>query len=165
MYRNRTTPVFILTYAQVQLLMAEAAVRGYSVSGTAAQYFNNGLVGAMVTLNKFGGTQITNANAVFYAAAHPLNVTSTTASLKMINEQIWATTGLTGNWVEAWNNWKRSDFPVLTPVNYSGNFSSGQIPTRQVYPSTEGSNNTASYNAAVSNMGGDTWITKIWWDK
>ncbi|WP_367770348.1 SusD/RagB family nutrient-binding outer membrane lipoprotein [Flavobacterium sp. WC2421] len=165
MYRNRTTPVFILTYAQVQLLMAEAAVRGYSVSGTASQYFNNGLVGAMVTLNKFGGTQITNADAVFYAAAHPLNITSTAASLKMINEQIWATAGLTGNWVEAWNNWKRSDFPVLTPVNYPGNFSSGQIPRRQIYPSTEGSNNTASYTQAVSNMGGDTWITKMWWDK
>ena len=119
----------------------------------------------MLTLNKFGGAQITTGDATFYAAAHPLDVTSTNASLKMINEQIWATTGLTGNWVEAWNNWKRSDYPMLTPVNYPGNFSSGRIPTRQVYPSTEGSNNTASYNQAVSNMGGDTWITKIWWDK
>ncbi|MFV8327971.1 SusD/RagB family nutrient-binding outer membrane lipoprotein [Flavobacterium sp. ZS1P14] len=165
MYRNRTTPVFVLTYAQVQFLLAEAAIRGYAVSGTAAQFYKNGLIGAMTTLNKFGGTQIASGDATIYAAAHPLDISSTAAALKMINEQIWATTGLTGNWVEAWNNWKRSDYPALTPVNYTGNFSSGKIPTRQVYPSSEGSLNTASYTQAVSNMGGDTWITKVWWDK
>lgn len=164
-YRNRDAPIFVLTYAQVQLLLAEAKVRGYSVPGTAIQYYNDALVGAMLTMNKFGGTQLTQGNATAYALAHPLDVTSTTASLKMINEQIWATAGLTGNWVEAWNNWKRTGYPVLTPVNYTGNFSSGKIPTRQVYPSGEVANNMVNYNQAVQTMGGDTWITKMWWAK
>ncbi|MEH6407459.1 MAG: SusD/RagB family nutrient-binding outer membrane lipoprotein, partial [Leeuwenhoekiella sp.] len=128
-YRDRSAPVFILTYAQIELLLAEAAIRGYNVSSTASEYYYNGLVGAMETLNKYGGAQIASGDAVTYATANPLDISSTEASLKMINEQIWATTGLTGNYIESWNNWKRSDYPVLTPVNYTGNFSMGQIPT------------------------------------
>lgn len=164
-YRNRSAPVFILSYAEVQLLLAEAAVRGYNVSGTAATYYSNALIGAMASINKYGGAQVDAADAAVYAAANPLDISSTAASLEMINVQIWAVTGLTGNYVEAWSNWRRSDYPVLTPVNYTGNFSSGQIPTRQIYPTSESTNNADSYNTAVSNLGGDTWTGKVWWDQ
>lgn len=164
-YRERSGPVFIITYAEVQLLLAEAVVRGYSISGTASEYYSNALVGAMASINKYGGAQISEAAAAAYAAANPLDVSSTEASLEMINVQYWAVTGLTGNYVEAWSNWRRSNYPVLTPVNYTGNFSSGQIPTRQIYPTSESTNNPANYNAAVSNLGGDTWTGKVWWDQ
>ncbi len=70
------------------------------------------------------------------------------ASLKQINEQYWATTGILWNFVEAWNNWRRSGYPVLTPVNYTGNFSNGTIPRRQLYPTTEPTANPVNYRAA-----------------
>jgi hypothetical protein len=82
----------------------------------------------------------------------------------MINEQIWATTSLLANFVESWNNWKRSGYPELTPINYSGNFSGGQIPRRQLYPASESTTNPESLANAISNMGGDTWVNKVWWD-
>ena len=165
MYRNRDASWFILTYAETQLLLADAAVQGLGASGSAADYYTQGVIGAMETLNKMGGTQISGAAALAYATANPLDVSSTDASLKMINEQIWATTGLWGDFIESWNNWKRSAYPELTPVNYTGNFSGGQIPVRQPYPTSESSNNTANYQAAVSAMGGvDDWTTKVWWD-
>jgi hypothetical protein len=163
--RNLSTPGFILTYAETELLFAEAAVRGWSVGATATQHYHNGVSAALQsygTLNSVG--TIAAADAEAYATAHPLNTTSTTASLSEINTQFWATTGTLFNFIEAWNNWRRSGYPLLTPVNYVGNFTSGQIPRRETYPSSEVSNNGENYNAASSEMGGDTWISRVWWD-
>jgi hypothetical protein len=167
-YDDLNSPQFVLTYAESELLLAEAKVRGWNVGATtAAQHYANGVSAALQSLSAFGsaGTiSATVANA--YAAANPLNVTSMAASLKQINEQYWATTGILLNFVEAWNNWKRSGYPVLTPVNYAGNFSGGVIPRRQVYPTTEPSGNPAGYKTAVSDLtNGDNWNSKMWWDK
>lgn len=65
---------------------------------------------------------------------------------------------------EACNDWRRTDFPTLTPavdaVDTRG------IPTRQGYPTNEASLNTVNYNAAVAAMGGsDDNYAKVWWDK
>lgn len=162
-YRRRNAPVFILTYAEVQLMLADAAVRGFT-SGSAADFYRNGVAAAFTSIGKFGGATVSNADAIAYLNANPLDVSSPNASLKMINEQIWATTSLFVNFLEAWNNWKRTGFPVLTPVNFPGNFGSGQIPRRQPYPAGESNTNPESLNAAISRMGGDNWITKTWWD-
>ncbi len=164
-YRDRDAPVFILTYAETQFLLADAATRGFTVPGTASSYYAAGLQGAIVTMGKFGGGSISSSAASGFASANPLDVSSTPAALKMINTQIWATTGLFANFVESWNNWKRTGYPVLTPVNYSGNFSGGQIPRRQLYPASESTTNPTNLVNAISNMGGDTWVNPVWWDK
>ncbi len=163
-YRDRDAPVFILTYAEVQLLLADAAARGISVPGTAASYYAAGLEGALITIGKFGGRSVAPGDAAAFAAANPLNTSSSEASLEMINEQIWATTSLLANFVESWNNWKRTGYPELTPVNYIGNFSGGQIPRRQLYPASESTTNPEGLANAISNMGGDTWVNTVWWD-
>jgi hypothetical protein len=163
-YRDRDAPVFILTYAEIQFLLADAAARGLNVPGSAASYYAAGLEAALGSIAKFGGGSITPSAIVSYVNANPLNVSSPAASLKMINEQIWATTGIFANFVESWNNWKRSGYPELTPVNYVGNFSGGQIPTRQLYPASESSTNPTGLSNAITSMGGDTWTTKVWWD-
>lgn len=163
-YRDRDAPIFILTYAEVQFLLADAAARGLTVPGTAASYYAAGLEGALASIAKFGGASIAPSAIVAYVAANPLNTSSAAASLKMINEQIWATTGVFANFVESWNNWKRSGYPELTPINYAGNFSSGQIPRRQLYPASESNTNPQGLANAISAMGGDTWTTRVWWD-
>ena len=163
--RSLSTPGFILTYAETELLLAEAAVRGWNV-GNASTHYHNGVSAAIQsigTLNSAGA--ISAATAETYATAHPLITSSTEASLAQINMQFWATTGTLFNFIEAWNNWRRSGYPVLTPVNYAGNFSGGQIPRRETYPSTEPSTNGENYNAGVSSNGGDTWTNRVWWDK
>jgi len=163
-YRDRDAPVFILTYAEIQFLLADAAARGYAVPSSASAYYAAGLEGAMTSIAKFGGGTISASEASAYASANPLDTSNATASLKMINTQIWATTGIFANFVEAWNNWKRSGYPELTPVNYSGNFSSGQIPRRQLYPASESTTNPVGLANGISSMGGDTWINNVWWD-
>lgn len=166
-YGSLYSPQFILTYAETELLLAEAAVRGWSVGGTAITHYRNGVSAALQSLTVFGANAtISAATADAYALANPLDVTSTNASLKMINEQYWATTGILLNFVEAWNNWRRSGYPALTPVVYTGNFSNGTIPRRQLYPTEEATSNGANYKTGVSSLtGGDTWTAKVWWDQ
>ena len=166
-YGNLNGPVFVLTYAQTELLLAEAVVRGFNVGGTAATHYGNAVAGALLSLAPFGAeATISPATATAYAAAHPLDISTTENSLKMINEQYWATSGSQLNFTDAWNNWKRSGYPALTPIVYAGNFSGGVIPRRQPYPTTEGTLNGANYRTAVNSLsGGDTWSSKVWWDK
>jgi hypothetical protein len=165
-YLDRNAPEFVLTYAETELLLAEAAVRGWTVPGTAADHYRNAVAAALRSLAAFSSSaNISAAVADDYAAAHPLDVSSTQASLKMINEQYWATNGLLFNFIEAWINWRRSGYPVLTPVNYQGNFTGGTIPRRIAYQSTEASTNPAGYQSAVSRLeGGDTYTERVWWD-
>ena len=168
LYGNYDSPVFVLTYAESELLLAEAAVRGWNVGGvTAAQHYANGVAGGLQSLAAFGPAGVIDAvTANAYAAAHPLDVSSMESAIKMINEQYWATTGTLLNFVEAWNNWKRSGYPVLQNVTYPGSFSGGIIPRRQPYPTTEATLNGANYADAINRLtGGDTWTGKVWWDK
>ena len=161
------TPSFVLTYAQTEFLLAEAAIRGWNVGASASAHYTNGLAAALQTygtLNKAGTISATVATA--YAAANPLDVSSTDNSLKQINTQYWVLTGTIFDFDEAWSNWRRSGYPVLTPVNYPGNFTQGTIPRRQAYPTTEASNNPANYKASVTSLtGGDTYSARVWWDK
>ena len=165
--RNLSTPGFLLTYAETELLLAEAAVRGWNVGASASQHYANGLSGALQTYGTFNGTSpITATTANAYATAYPLSTLSTEVSLAQINIQIWITTGTLFDFSEAWTNWRRSGYPILTPVNYVGNFTSGNIPRRQLYPSGETTNNPANLSTAIANLtGGDQWTSRVWWDK
>jgi hypothetical protein len=166
LYCNRNGASFILTYAESELLLAEAAVRGWN-TGDKSTHYKNAVSAALQSLVSFGSDGAISATvADAYALAHPLDITSTTNSLKQINEQLWATNSTFFNFVETWINWKRSGYPVLTPVNYTGNFSGGVIPRRHPYPVTEGSLNGKNYQDAVSRLsGGDNWSSRVWWDK
>lgn len=167
LYLALNTPGFILTYAQTELLLAEAAARGWSVGASASTHYANGLAAALQTYGTFNGsTPISAGTATTYAAANPLDISSMTNSLAMINMQYWATVGTLFDFSEAWSNWRRSGYPVLTPVNYAGNFTGGVIPRREIYPSSEGTTNPTNYATAVKNLsGGDTWVAHVWWDQ
>ncbi|MDP4212816.1 MAG: SusD/RagB family nutrient-binding outer membrane lipoprotein [Bacteroidota bacterium] len=167
LYLALNTPGFLLTYAESELLLAEAAVNGWSVGASAATHYANGLSAALQTYGTLNGTTpIPAATANTYAAAHPLDISTTDNSLQQINTQYWITTGTLFNFEEAWTNWRRSGYPVLTPVNYIGNFTGGTIPRRQIYPVGEAQTNPVNLNAAVSALsGGDNWTSRVWWDK
>ena len=65
---------------------------------------------------------------------------------------------------EAWNDWRRTGFPTLTPAQDA--VDSRGIPLRIGYPTTESSLNGTNYKAAVANLGGtDDNYAKMWWLK
>jgi hypothetical protein len=165
-YTSRNGPLSIITYAESELLLAEAAARGWNVGASASVHYSRGVSAALQALKNISpNATISAATADAYAAANPLDISTLNASLKMINEQYWATTGTLMNFTEAWSNWRRSGYPVLTPVVYTGNFSGGKIPRRQPYPTNEGSVNSANYQTGVAGLSnGDTWDSRVWWD-
>jgi hypothetical protein len=154
-YIQRSAPNFLLTYAETEFLLAEAANRGWSVGGTAATHYANGVRGAMQSLSQMNtAATISQATIDAYVLANPLGATN---PLKQINEQYW---------LEGWFNWRRSGYPELVPVNYPGNVTNGTIPRRLIYPVTEVSNNPAGYAAGVAGLtGGDLLTSRVWWDK
>lgn len=166
-YFKRNAPNFVLTYAETEYLLAEAAARGWNVGAPAATHYANGLRSALESLAQLDASATVPAAAIAtYVAARPLNTASTTASLKQINEQYWVETATTFNFIEGWFNWRRSGYPELTPVNYPGNVTNGTIPRRLIYPATEVANNPAGYGAGVAGLnGGDRLTSRVWWDK
>jgi len=163
-YIQRSAPNFLLTYAETEFLLAEAANRGWSVGGTAAAHYVNGVRGAMQSLAQMNtAATISQATIDAYVLANPLGATN---PLKQINEQYWLEASTTFNFIEGWFNWRRSGYPELVPVNYPGNVTNGTIPRRLIYPVTEVSNNPAGYAAGVASLtGGDLLTSRVWWDK
>lgn len=152
-------PTFLLTHGETQLLLAEAAQRGW-ISGTAATFYNAGVKASMLQLNQTGAA-LTGGEADAYLIANPYNAAN---GLKQINEQYWIATFM--DEYEAWANWRRSGFPQLTPVNYFGNVTGGTIPRRFTYPLNEAAVNQENYSAAVAGLSnGDKMTSRVWWDK
>ncbi|RZK46562.1 MAG: SusD/RagB family nutrient-binding outer membrane lipoprotein [Pedobacter sp.] len=167
-YLDRSGWNFLFTYAETEFLLAEAKVRGWNVGATtAAVHYANGVRAAMKSIEQFNAAGAISDGAVAtYIAANPLNVTSAENSIKAINEQYWVATGTLFNFIETWTNWRRSGYPVLTPVVYANNFSGGTIPRRIPYHASEVAQNPTNYQAAIAGLTpGDRFNARVWWDK
>jgi hypothetical protein len=154
-----TAPNLILTYAESEFLLADAAKRwGIGDPGT---HYENGVLAAITQLSAFGdASTISDVLAQAYYDGHPYDDAN---GLNQINTQFWLCTVM--NEYEAWSNWRRTGFPVLTPTNYVGNVTSGTIPRRLAYPTSEKVANGTNYNAAVARLtGGDRLTSRMWWD-
>lgn len=156
---NATAPTLILTYAESELLLADAAKR-WGI-GDAATHYQNGVLAAITQWSAFGDAgAISEDDAQAYLDAHPYDDAN---GLEMINDQFWAATFL--NEYEAWSNYRRTGYPVLTPVTYPGSQSPGAVPRRMAYSTVDKQVNTDNYNKAVSNLtGGDKITSRMWWD-
>ena len=160
-----SSPNFFVTAAQTNLLLAEARFRGWITTGTAAQYFSDGIKAHMDQLATFdAGSAVAAGARDTYIAANPLIVGK---ELQQINTQYWIASFLNGP--EAFANFRRSGYPALTPNPY-GQPSNPDVPNgtfirRIGYPTSELSVNTTNVNAAIAIMGPDKLSTKVWWDK
>lgn len=158
-YARIDAPTFILTYAENQLLLAEAAYRGW-ISGSAETYYNSGVTAAMKQFQQFGITGISDSKINEYLAQNPYNENT---ALEQINTQYYINTF--SDEYESFANWRRSGYPVLTPVDYIGNVTNGTIPRRFTYHTNEASINQENYLKAVANLSnGDRMNSRIWWD-
>lgn len=169
-YSNPTSPTFICTYAQTQLLLAEAALRGW-VSGSAQTYYENGVRAAMEQFAQFPNAtalynQYLTSDAVNqYLAENPFDAAK---GYEQINTQYWINCFC--DEYETFANWRRSGYPEMDPAwdpahPYTNSDTGGTIPRRFRYPSTESSVNMANYNEAVGRLNnGDRFTSRVWWD-
>lgn len=159
--RNGVT--FILSYAQTELLLAEAAQR-WGIGGSAATHYNAGVKAGITGLSPYDASMaIAGTVADTYLLANAYNAGT---GLQQINTQYWLASNIQLDFYETWSNWRRTGFPVLTPVVFPGNATNGTIPRRFPYPVEEAAKNGANYReAAAAVTGGDNLTGRVWWDK
>jgi hypothetical protein len=158
-------PMFFVTAAQTQLLLAEAKFRGWISSGTADQYFSAGIKAHMDQLVTYDPASAVSATARDeYIANHPVVAGR---EMEQFNTQYWIASFLNGP--EAFANFRRTGYPALTPNPYgqpnNPDVPNGTFIRRIGYPTSELSVNTANVNAAIAIMGPDKLSTRLWWDK
>ena len=158
---KNTAPTFLVTAAQTQLLLAEAAQKGWITGTTAETFFNRGVRLHMEQLASFDANAAVAPIAITtYLTENPFAVTT---ALEQINTQYWVASFLNGP--EAFANFRRSGFPVLTPNPFPGKGIKGTFIRRLTYPNSEISVNSTNVKEAISRMGADDLDTKVWWDK
>ncbi len=154
-FRGKTSPARIFNYPQVLFMQAEAAKIGYIEGGdAAAALFYADAIKASWEMN--GVFNLADFTAYLAEVAYV-----PASGYEQIMTEKWVHNYLNG--YEAWNDWRRTGYPVLEPAEDA--VDTRGIPVRQGYPTKEGALNRESYEAAVATQGVDDNYTFIWWDK
>jgi hypothetical protein len=164
-----------MTYAEVELLLAEAVSKGWSVTGTAVDHYKTGTAEAIRHINKYymqSDNVITETDITTYvdAMAGKYDFTDKEKAREAINLQAWILHMM--NPAEAWANLRRADYPKIKDRNTLGKnsdftYDSDDLstPNRLCYPTLESKYNTTNYETAIGPMGGkDDWHHRVWWD-
>lgn len=154
-------PSFLVTYAQTQLLLAEAAFRRW-VPGDPATLYANGIRAHMRQLALYGAsTAIADAAITAYVTANPLGAGR---ELEQINTQYWVASFLVGP--ETWANFRRSGYPALPPNPFPGSdLKTEPFIRRLPYTDAELNVNSANVQQAIARQGSNLLDTRVWWDK
>lgn len=152
-------PAFLVTYAQTQLLLAEAAVREW-VQGDPAAFYREGIRAHMEQLADYGEDVAIAPEAIeAYIQANPLESGS---EIEQINTQYWLASFLDG--YEAFANFRRSGYPDLPPNPFPGKEITTDFIRRLTFPDTEYAVNLGNIQQANSRQGEDRLDTRVWWD-
>lgn len=157
---NAAIPVYALTFSDVCFYKAEAALLGWGLNkDDAYTYFVEGVKAAMAIQPYAINTLPANyeQNVLSFVGLTDAQIMEKIATQKWIS--------LFGRNMEAFAEWRRTGYPILTPGPNLGS-TSGQIPRRGIYSSDEAALNEVNFNEAVARMSnGDSFISKVWWDK
>jgi hypothetical protein len=149
----------IITHAEVQYILAEAALRGY-ISGGLSQaqtYYNNGVLSSYTELG------LPLADATNYLAANPLNSDPTNNYATAFNQIIMQKWTLNlNNGFEGWLEQRRTGIPTF---DLKHNQNNGVISAKFLYPTDEEFINSENYNNEVKNFPGgvDNANYRAWW--
>ncbi len=154
---GRKTPTYLLTYAEVCFIKAEAANRGIGglTAAQAQQFYNDGVT---ASITQWGGTA---ASAAAFLAQPTVAYAGGAAGLTQILTQKWVAFFTQGE--EAWSDWRRTGIPANIVPGPKATLS--YMPRRMMYATTEQSVNNDNLQAAITRQGADTYSTRMWWDK
>jgi hypothetical protein len=148
-----SAPLHLLTNFQANFVLAEAALV-LGTTGDANAYYQAGIKASMAKVG------MSDADITAYFTANPTVVTlagTTEDKRKQIITQKYIAN--IGNGIEAYNDYRRTGYPVLALPNNPGGDDPTVIPTRLPYTNTELSNNPNAPNPRpLVNV-------KLWWAK
>lgn len=169
-FEMNSNPGILITYAEVEFLLAEAAAKKW-IEDTPESHYEAAVRASMEMLNKYYLTSnlISDAEINAFIAKNPLG----SNAKETINTQAWIL-HLT-NPSEAWANMRRSDYPAILDRTRLKTFPNDgfvyddpnlSMPTRLKYPELEDQYNHVNYQEAKARMdGSDDWHKRLWWDK
>lgn len=180
-----TTPVQIMTAAEVYFLRAEAALNGWAnAGGSAEELYNQGITTSMEQWNVAIGSYLSDATSKPADYVDPKHSDNNIAAQTAITIK-WDDAALTEvkkeriatqKWIamfpegqEAWTEHRRTGYPKLFPVAHNesaGTVSDAEGVRRLPYPQQEYNTNATELNKGITLLGGtDDAATHLWWDK
>jgi len=153
-YRTETSPVYLLTAANLYFARAEAALLGWTTESVSAMY----TAGVTAALSQWG---ISSGDITTYLA-QPGVILAPGNELQRIAEQRWLSHFPEG--MSGWSLWRRTGLPALTPAP-----GTTTIPRRLPYGPNEQLYNPANYQTAANQytVGGvsNSMFARVWWDR
>src|SRR5450759_4930738 len=158
-------PICILSAAEMNNLIAEATLKGWSTGTTADAAYAEAITANMTQLSAFAGLlatqKITAGEITAYITANPLGTGA--AAKQRLAEEMWVSLYLDPT--ESWFNVRRMNLSL--PTNVSGFV----MPVKYAYVENEQSNNLNNLNSALTQIGLDVAVSReieiakrCWWD-
>lgn len=163
-------PASFMDYAELQFILAEAALKGLISGGEAAakQYYENAVTASLekwAELGQYSETPVSiSAENITEFLASPLaSWELATNKTALIANQKYLALFWVG--MEAYHEYRRTGYPELT-IGRGTVFNDYILPTRFAYPNTTMATNNANAQEALIRMGGDNNMkTPVWWSK
>ncbi|MFC4871896.1 SusD/RagB family nutrient-binding outer membrane lipoprotein [Negadavirga shengliensis] len=156
----------LISYSEVQFILAEARERGFISVGDASVYYQNGI---RASFNYYESRlRIANLNTLadviqpgeaYFSQSQVVYEGSQEEKLQKIGMQKWL--ALFFNGLEGWYDWRRTGIPAIQPGPAAF---IATVPVRFMYPTGVQALNRDNYQAAVSVQGEDRITTRVWWD-
>ena len=153
---NRT-PSYLMVYAELAFVRAEAAARGIGglTAGQAQGFYEDGVRASILQWGR------SDAQATAYLAQPGVAYSGGAAGLAQIGLQKWIALYTQG--LEAWSEWRRTGNPATIRPGPAASLP--QHVRRLPYPTSEQAVNMASLTEAIARQGPDNMLTRVWWDK
>ena len=171
-FSSATAPGMLMSFAEVQFILAEAAQRGFITDPpkTVEEYYT-AAVGASykqfesvivnnTTIKSLGIPATWTIDDFIADYLENYGAWNATNALEQIATEKWL--AMFDQGLQAAFEWRRTGFPVLTPAIAGQN--GGKIPVRAYYPSDESGRNPTNLKAAIDRQGPDNLNTRVWWD-
>ncbi len=163
-FRPNNVPYIHYRYVEVELLLAEAALRGWITSDPAMHYENAVRAGMDMWAIYPGNPTVATADVDAYLAANPYDNSSFDAGMQSIHMQFWVSMFMNG--FESYANWRRTGIPALTASDHPSRTIS-TIPRKMPYPVRESGDNEENFRSAVARQnstGSNDLSGRMWWD-
>lgn len=168
---RKDAPATYMDYAETQFIFAEAALKGLISGGEAAakSYYEKGVKASMEKWSEQGAysetpTSITSAEVDTYLAS-PLGSWDLAPNKEeFLGNQKFLALFWVG--MEAYHEFRRTGYPVLTIGEGTKTYNDKILPTRFGYPPSTVSTNSANAADALKEMGGQNDMKlPVWWSK
>ncbi len=144
----------MMGYAELQLILAEAAVRGWIIN-SAKDYYEGGITAAITTWGVAVPANYLSQSIVAWNEGYDLDQKMQLIHLQKYYAMFYQD-------FQQWYEYRRTGYPVL--YTGTGFENDGKMPSRLNYPTYLYATNRANLEAAIATQGGDDINTRVWWD-